>query len=92
MSNAATSRETATVEIPGSPLSRHDIDVIRFALNAARAAGYVVTEIQVSERRLAEDGLRLFGLPVRRTPLDLHGALLVCDGRTPITFDLEETL
>jgi hypothetical protein len=76
-------------EIPGSPVSRHDLDTIRLALARSFTDGFMTEEILVSSRRLREDGLRAFGIPVRRNDdLDLNDGLLA-DGREPYAFAFE---
>lgn len=78
-------------EIVGSPLSRHDLDVIHGALVYARRESLPVREIHMSDERLRVDGLRVAGVPIRRvTALGLNEGLLVfAIGRRPYAFDFE---
>jgi hypothetical protein len=82
--------KTASMEIPGSPISRHDLEVIWREIQRARIAGFNPEEVVVSSRRL-RNGLRAFGLPVRpNDELHLSQGLLVQSGREPRFFDFEE--
>jgi hypothetical protein len=88
--DAAFSRETSTVEIPGSPLSRHDLDVISREIARSCLSGFRPDEIVVSSRRVRE-GLRAFGLSVRlNDDVGLHDGLLVARDREPIAFSFED--
>ncbi len=46
-----TSHETTPVEVPGSPISRHDLEVIRDEITKARMASFETDRIIVSFRR-----------------------------------------
>lgn len=88
--SAAQSRETATVEIPGSLLSRHDLEVIRREIVRARMDGLDPDEILVSLRRVRQH-LRVVGVPVRPTDsLTLNQGLVVTQGHEPRPFLFEE--
>lgn len=80
-----------SAEIPGSPLSRHDIDVIWTQTSRARLKRMNVVEVHISARRQPNEGLVLFGnVPVRpREHLGLHSGLLIVEGHEPIFFDFE---
>lgn len=81
-------------EIPDSPLSAHDVGVIREAIASAARDEFSLrrgVEIVVSSERVKVAPLRLFGLPVRRSDaLGLNEGLLIRQGREPVSFDFEE--
>lgn len=78
------------MEIAGAPLSRHDLDVIRREITAARVAGEEPFEVIVSSARLRHDGLVAFGLPVRQSHgLSLNEGRLLCPCRPSRAFDFE---
>lgn len=81
-----------SVEIAGSPLSRHDLDVIRRQLIRVRTEGFDPTEVIVSARRVIVTlGLRVAGVPLRTSSLyALNDGAIVIDGRSPERFDFEE--
>ena len=77
-------------EIPGSPISRHDTDVIRDQLLGARhRSPRDVREVIVSSRRCRQP-FELFGVPVRISDeLGLHDGVLVTEDREPVSFRFE---
>lgn len=82
-----------SVEIPGSPLSRHDLKVIADTIAAAYVCMYgLAREIHISAARYPDvDGLKVGGIPVRaRETLSLNEGLVIFDGREPVPFDFEE--
>lgn len=81
-------------EIPDSPLSRHDLDVLYLVLTRQRGFESVDVdeEFVVSSRRVSADvaPLRVWGIPVRLSDdLGLNEGMLLRQGREPITFDFE---
>ena len=89
-SPAATSRDTATVEIPGSPLSRHDLEIVRREIVRARMNGLDPDEVLVSSKRVRQN-LRVVGVLVRPTDsLTLNQGLVVTQDREPRPFTFEE--
>lgn len=80
-------------EIQGSPLSRHDIDVVHYQWTFGLARALKPLEVHVSSLRLKEDGLVLFGgLAVRRADwLELNEGQVTYEGREPIKFRFEDT-
>lgn len=76
-------------EILGSPISRHDINVIRNQLTQAQVSLIGVDEVHLSTRRIREP-FRLFGVPVLlNDSLDINEAMFITQGREPFRFDLE---
>lgn len=86
-----------TVEIPGSPVSRHDLDVILQQLTRVRLQALEPSEIVVSSRRIIVAhgckepfGLRVAGIPVRASDeYALNEGAIIVDGHAPELFDFE---
>lgn len=75
-------------------LSQHDIDVIHSMIHVSRAQHAEPVEFHIASRRIAPevDGLRVFGIPIRRRDgLGLNDGLVIRKGRPPLTFDFEES-
>jgi hypothetical protein len=80
-----------TLEIPGSPVSRHDLDVIREQLNRARLKGLEPSEIIVSAQRIIVAlGLRVAGVPLRvSAEYALNDGAIIVRDHPPELFDFE---
>jgi hypothetical protein len=82
--------QVGAMEIPHSPVSRHDLEVIRREIVHARMNGIYPDEVLVSSRRVMQWS-KVVGVPVLPSDsLTLNQGLVVTQGHEPRLFTFEE--